>query len=193
MLISMVLHCGYNRVLVYSESLIPTGMYRMWRDAPKRERERAPCTDWFGLPALSVVGRGVVLLERGSPGGQRGRPRAVSAHGRVRCRRAVRGGHSDLRHTFSEFGLIRKRVLVEVRWLQALSALPGVREVPTLSEEASRALDGLAVDFSHEDALRVKEIEKSTNHDVKAVEYFLKERVADHAEPAVRVFHFSCT
>ena len=99
---------------------------------------------------------------------------------------------SDLRHTFSEFGLIRKRVLVEVRWLQALSALPGVREVPTLSEEASRALDDLAVEFSHEDALRVKEIEKSTNHDVKAVEYFLKERVADHAElgPLAEFFHF---
>ena len=102
---------------------------------------------------------------------------------------------SELRQTFSEFGLIRKRVLVEVRWLQALAALPEVREVPGLSPEASSTLDALAVDFSHEDALRVKEIERTTNHDVKAVEYFLKERVAAHTElaPLAEFFHFSCT
>lgn len=102
---------------------------------------------------------------------------------------------SDLRHTFSEFGLIRKRVLVEVRWLQALAQEPAINEVPTLSEEANLTLNSLATDFSLDDALRVKEIERTTNHDVKAVEYFLKERVQGHTEleKLSEFFHFSCT
>ena len=102
---------------------------------------------------------------------------------------------ADLRHTFSEFGLIRKRVLVEVRWLQSLANNPGVREVPPLSAAAHATLDALAVDFSLDDARRVKEIERTTNHDVKAVEYFLKEKVQPHAELAriSEFLHFSCT
>ncbi len=100
-----------------------------------------------------------------------------------------------LRPIFSEFGLIKARVLVEVRWLQMLAAHPDIQEVATLSEEANAFLDAIVDDFSEDDALRVKEIEKTTNHDVKAVEYFLKEKVKDQAElNAVSEFiHFACT
>jgi adenylosuccinate lyase len=102
---------------------------------------------------------------------------------------------SDLRHTFSEFGLIRKRVLVEVRWLQALSKHRAIKEVPPLSQEASKLLESFATDFSLEDARRVKEIERTTNHDVKAVEYFLKEKVQENEElnRVSEFLHFSCT
>ncbi len=100
-----------------------------------------------------------------------------------------------LRPIFSEYGLIRHRVLVEVRWLQALAAHPGIAEVPALSEHASNMLDAIAANFSEEDAQRVKNIERTTNHDVKAVEYFLKEKIAGNAElDAVSEFiHFACT
>ncbi|RMG53640.1 MAG: adenylosuccinate lyase [Gammaproteobacteria bacterium] len=100
-----------------------------------------------------------------------------------------------LRPLFSEYGLIRHRVLVEVRWLQALAAEPRIVEVPVLTLEASSFLDRIVEDFSLEDAERVKEIEATTNHDVKAVEYFLKERVAGHPELAAvsEFFHFACT
>jgi len=101
----------------------------------------------------------------------------------------------DLRLIFSEFGLIRYRVLVEVRWLQALAAHPAIREVPPLSEYAAGTLNGIAEKFSEADAGRIKEIEGTTNHDVKAVEYFIKERIAGDAElEAVSEFvHFACT
>lgn len=101
----------------------------------------------------------------------------------------------DLRPYFSEYGLIRHRVLVEVRWLQALSAHPQINEVPVFSAEATTLLDAIITDFSESDAERVKEIERTTNHDVKAVEYFLKEKIADNAEiNAVSEFiHFACT
>src|SRR5210317_2064561 len=101
----------------------------------------------------------------------------------------------DLRPIFSEYGLIRHRILVEIRWLQALADEPGIAEVPPLSEHAVRLLDGIFDGFSEEDAQRVKNIESSTNHDVKAVEYFLKERIAGNAElEAVSEFiHFACT
>jgi adenylosuccinate lyase len=101
----------------------------------------------------------------------------------------------DLRAIFSEFGLIRHRTLVEVRWLQALAAHPGIPEVPALSEHANNVLNGIVDGFSLEDAQRVKNIEKTTNHDVKAVEYFLKEKIAGNAElEAVSEFiHFACT
>ncbi len=101
----------------------------------------------------------------------------------------------DLRPIFSEYGLIRHRVLVEIRWLQALADDPGIAEVPPLSEHALHLLDGIFDGFSEEDAQRVKNIESSTNHDVKAVEYFLKERIAGNAElEAVAEFiHFACT
>ncbi|MDX1443692.1 MAG: adenylosuccinate lyase [Gammaproteobacteria bacterium] len=100
-----------------------------------------------------------------------------------------------LREIFSEFGLIRHRVVVEVRWLQHLAALEGVTEVPALSDEANRFLDGIIESFSVDDAQRVKDIEKTTNHDVKAVEYFLKEKAEGNAElkKISEFFHFACT
>jgi adenylosuccinate lyase len=102
---------------------------------------------------------------------------------------------SGLRPIFSEYGLIRYRVLVEIRWLQALSRHPEITEVPVFSAAAERLLDDLAARFNVEDAGRVKEIERTTNHDVKAVEYFLKERTADHPEllAASEFIHFGCT
>lgn len=100
-----------------------------------------------------------------------------------------------LRSIFSEYGLIRHRVLVEVRWLQALAAHPGIAEVPEFSTPANARLEAIAAEFSLDDAGRVKEIERTTNHDVKAVEYFLKECVAGNAElEAISEFiHFACT
>ena len=102
---------------------------------------------------------------------------------------------ADLRPIFSEFGLIRHRVLVEVRWLQLLAAEPAIAEVPALSEQANNALNNIFENLTVEDAQRVKNIEKTTNHDVKAVEYFLKEKIAGNAElEAVSEFiHFACT
>ena len=101
----------------------------------------------------------------------------------------------ELRPIFSEYGLIRHRVLVEVRWLQALARHPGIPEVPELSSHASKVLDDIVEHFSAEDAQRVKNIEKTTNHDVKAVEYFLKEKVQNNTELAAisEFFHFACT
>jgi adenylosuccinate lyase len=102
---------------------------------------------------------------------------------------------TDLRPIFSEFGLIRFRVLVEIRWLQTLSRHPGIPEVPVFSAEADRLLDEIAERFGVEDAQRIKEIERTTNHDVKAVEYFLKERVTAHPQlhAASEFIHFACT
>ncbi len=101
----------------------------------------------------------------------------------------------ELRPIFSEYGLIRHRLLVEIRWLQALTDHPGIPEAPPLSEHARHILDGLFARFSVEDAQRIKNIERSTNHDVKALEYFLKEKIAGNAElEAVSEFiHFACT
>ncbi len=101
----------------------------------------------------------------------------------------------SLRPIFSEYGLIYHRVLVEVRWLQALSNLKEIEEVPPFSAEANQALDAIVSQFSEQDAQRIKDIEKTTNHDVKAVEYFLKEKISDNAElMAVNEFiHFACT
>ena len=100
-----------------------------------------------------------------------------------------------LRAVFSEFGLIHQRVTVEVRWLQALSRIPEITEVPEFSAAANAVLDALVVNFDTVQARRIKEIETTTNHDVKAVEYFLKEQVADNPElDAVSEFiHFACT
>ncbi len=102
---------------------------------------------------------------------------------------------AELRPIFSEYGLIRHRVQVEVRWLQALARHPGIPEVPPLSESALRLLDGLVENFTLADAQRVKNIERVTNHDVKAVEYLLKEKIAGRTElEAVSEFiHFACT
>ncbi len=100
-----------------------------------------------------------------------------------------------LRTVFSEFGLIRYRVMVEVRWLQHLAANSGVTEVAPFSDEANDLLDQMVDNFTLEQALRIKEIERTTNHDVKAVEYLIKETIADNPElNAVTEFvHFTCT
>ncbi len=99
------------------------------------------------------------------------------------------------RPIFSEYGLIRYRVEIEVRWLQALAKHPKISEVPTLSNNARQTLDAMVSQFSENDAQRIKDIESTTNHDVKAVEYFLKEKIADHAElnKLNEFIHFACT
>jgi adenylosuccinate lyase len=100
-----------------------------------------------------------------------------------------------LRPFLSEFGLIHARVTVEVRWLQALANHPEITEVPAFSSETNAALDAIVSDFSEDDANRIKEIERTTNHDVKAVEYFLKEKIAniDELKNAGEFIHFACT
>jgi len=102
---------------------------------------------------------------------------------------------TELRSIFSEFGLIKYRVTVEVRWLQALAAASDIKEVPAFSEQANALLNAIVDNFSEADAQRVKDIERTTNHDVKAVEYLLKEKVADNSEiNAINEFiHFACT
>ncbi|RWV82609.1 hypothetical protein GW17_00055876 [Ensete ventricosum] len=101
----------------------------------------------------------------------------------------------DLRPFFSEYGLIRHRVLVEVKWLLKLSEVPEITEVPQFSLDAQSFLEKIIQDFDINDALEVKEIEKITNHDVKAVEYYLKQRCKSHPEIAkvLEFFHFACT
>ncbi|ATX80314.1 Adenylosuccinate lyase [Mariprofundus aestuarium] len=105
------------------------------------------------------------------------------------------GKTGALRPIFSEYGLIKARATVEVRWLQMLAANSDIAEVPAFSTQAQDFLDAIISDFSEADAMRVKEIEATTNHDVKAVEYLLKEKVADNAELAAisEFFHFACT
>ena len=100
-----------------------------------------------------------------------------------------------LRPIFSEFGLIRFRVMVEVRWLQKLAETSAIAEVAPLSREANARLEAIVEDFSESDAERVKMIEKETNHDVKSVEYFLKEQCAELPELAriSEFIHFACT
>ncbi|MEN8425804.1 adenylosuccinate lyase [Acinetobacter schindleri] len=100
-----------------------------------------------------------------------------------------------LRPFLSEFGLIHARVTVEVRWLQALANRPEITEVPAFSSETNAALDAIVANFSEEDANRIKEIERTTNHDVKAVEYFLKEKIAgiEELKNAGEFIHFACT
>ena len=102
---------------------------------------------------------------------------------------------AELRTIFSEFGLLKYRVIVEVRWLQSLATAKGITEVAAFSAGANEVLDNIANNFSLADAQRIKDIERTTNHDVKAVEYFLKEQVAGHPElHAVNEFiHFACT
>ena len=105
------------------------------------------------------------------------------------------GKTEALRPIFSEYGLIRFRAMVEVRWLQRLAAHPQITEVPPFSEGANALLDELATGFALEHAERVKEIERTTNHDVKAIEYLLKEQAARLPELAKvsEFIHFACT
>ncbi|MGV6825964.1 MAG: adenylosuccinate lyase [bacterium] len=102
---------------------------------------------------------------------------------------------ADYRDIFSEYGLIKHRVLVEVRWLQSLAEHPGIGEVPEFGEHAQNLLNHIIEKFDAEDAQRVKNIERTTNHDVKAVEYFLKEKIAgnDELEAVSEFIHFACT
>ena len=102
---------------------------------------------------------------------------------------------ASLRTIFSEFGLIRRRVQVEVAWLKALSENPQIPEVHALSAQAAGFLDELVETFSEQDAAEVKEIEATTNHDVKAVEYFLKSKVEGSEELSAmsEFIHFGCT
>ncbi len=101
----------------------------------------------------------------------------------------------DLRPLFSEYGLIHHRVMVEVRWLQALANHDAITEVPAFDQKTTNLLNGIVERFNIEDAQRIKNIEKTTNHDVKAVEYFLKEKIQGNAtlEAASEFFHFACT
>ncbi|RAP57959.1 adenylosuccinate lyase [Oleiagrimonas sp. MCCC 1A03011] len=100
-----------------------------------------------------------------------------------------------LRPIFSEYGLMHRRVRVEIAWLLALAAEPGIAELAPFSAAAAARLQAIADDFSVEDGQRIKDIEATTNHDVKAVEYFIKERIGDDAElgPAKEFVHFACT
>jgi adenylosuccinate lyase len=101
----------------------------------------------------------------------------------------------ELREIFSEYGLIKHRVIVEIRWLQMLSANVDITEVPTFSDQANTLLNNIVDQFSIEDASAVKTIERTTNHDVKAVEYFIKDKIADNVELSTvsEFIHFACT
>src|SRR6185436_6369320 len=100
-----------------------------------------------------------------------------------------------LRPIFSELGLIQRRVRVELAWLSALADAEGIPEVPALGAAARQRLTTLGEGFSSGDGERVKALEAETNHDVKAVEYFLKERLREDPElaPALEFVHFACT
>ena len=102
---------------------------------------------------------------------------------------------SALRDLFSEYGLIKHRVLVEIRWFQALASHPEITEVPELDNDAMNVLNGISDNFSLSDAQRIKTIEGTTNHDVKAVEYFLKEKFQGNAtlQASNEFLHFACT
>lgn len=102
---------------------------------------------------------------------------------------------AGLRPIFSEYGLIRFRVMVEVRWLQLLATHGHLPELPPLSEHAQNILNAMVDNFSEQDAERVKHIERGINHDVKAVEYFIKEHLANNTELAKvsEFIHFGCT
>jgi len=98
---------------------------------------------------------------------------------------------SDLQPIVSEYGLMHFRVIVEIKWLQALASVGAIREVPALSEHTQNILNKIIKEFSIEDVNRIKNIEKTTNHDVKAVEYFLKEKIQD--DQLIEFIHFGCT
>jgi len=100
-----------------------------------------------------------------------------------------------LRNYFSEFGLIRFRVLIEIEWIKALSAQADIAEIAPFSTAAIAELDALNVNFCEADALAIKTIEATTNHDVKAIEYWLREKLAANQETAksLEFIHFACT
>lgn len=100
-----------------------------------------------------------------------------------------------LREIFSEYGLIKARVEVEIRWLQSIAANPSVSDLADFGSSATEKLNALVDNFSLESAERVKEIERTTNHDVKAVEYFIREQIkeVDELAKASEFIHFACT
>ena len=102
---------------------------------------------------------------------------------------------AELRPLFSEFGLIHHRVLIEIRWLQALANNKAIPEVPAFDKHSNNLLNHIIENFNIEDAQRVKNIESTTNHDVKAVEYFLKEKIQGNKtlEAVSEFIHFACT
>ena len=105
------------------------------------------------------------------------------------------GRTAGLREIFSEYGLIRYRVIVEIRWFQALARCVDIPQIASISEAADTFLDSLVTDFSLDAAERVKAIEATTNHDVKAVEYYLKEcfEKQDELNNLSEFLHFACT
>lgn len=111
----------------------------------------------------------------------------------------IDGRYSDktqeLRPIFSEYGLLKYRVQVEVKWLQKLAQCAQIKEVPPFDQATNAQLDTIIATFNEQDAMRIKTIEKTTNHDVKAVEYFLKEKIQGNAtlESVSEFIHFACT
>ena len=146
---------------------------------PRRRPPRPPTP--FALPALGAD-------EDDWTFGAHGDHAADGRYGRQ-----VKG----LRGLCSEYGLIRFRVLAEVRWLQTLAATEGIAEVPPFSDEANAVLERIATEFSVEDAQKVKDVERTTNHDVKAVEYVIKQMMVDSGveelATAMEFTHFACT
>lgn len=102
---------------------------------------------------------------------------------------------TDLRPIFSEYGLMRWRIIIEIRWLELLGEQRQIKEVPNLSKNAKRFLDDIITHFDEQDAHRIKIIEQTINHDIKAVEYFLKERLTTNQETnsLSEFIHFACT
>ena len=101
---------------------------------------------------------------------------------------------SELSAYFSEYALIKHRLLVEVSWLMALAAEPGIKELPPFSNAQLKTLEALLKNFDEKEAKRVKAIERITNHDVKAVEYYMKEKLAKTSlKKHLEFIHFACT
>ncbi|MBM2829848.1 MAG: adenylosuccinate lyase [Gammaproteobacteria bacterium] len=102
---------------------------------------------------------------------------------------------AELRPIFSEYGYMRYRIKMEIAWLQALAARRDISEIPALSKQSGQFFDAIVDNFSEQDARRIKEIEGVTNHDVKAIEYFLKEKIKDNPGfmKLSEFFHFACT
>ena len=102
---------------------------------------------------------------------------------------------AGLRRTVSEYGLIRTRCLVEFRWFQHLASVAAISDLPSLTDEQSEAIELAINSFSVEDAEQVKTLEATTNHDVKAVEYFVKEKITriEGLENSSEFVHFACT
>ncbi|MDO8990362.1 MAG: adenylosuccinate lyase [Sideroxyarcus sp.] len=105
------------------------------------------------------------------------------------------GKVESLRGYFSEYGLIRYRVLVEIEWFKALAAESGIKELPPFTAGTVAQLDQLAAQFSEADAEQIKTIERRTNHDVKAIEYWLRDKFSGNPETAkaLEFIHFACT